>query len=151
MLFASRKHEMPPPLTFSEIWPSPINNSPINNSPKNTFRLLFFIQNKCTSYSSIIYGISVSQMTTDMFHLKINMKWKYRCRATGKQTWTQIMKKNNLYNTPGGVRKWMREFRELNVDVGFETKNMKMERTRMLSSEGYIYIYHWIKVHRQIY
>ena len=28
-----------------------------------------------------------------MFHLKINMKWKYRCRATGKQTWTQIMKK----------------------------------------------------------
>ena len=54
-----------------------------------------------------------------------------------------------------GVRKWMREFRELNVDVGFETKKMKMERTRMLSSEGsiyiYIYIYHWVKVHRQIY
>ncbi len=74
-----------------------------------------------------------------MFHLKISMKWKYRCRATGKQTWTQIMKKN-LYNTPVGVRKWMREFRELNVDVGFETKKMKMERTRMLSSEGYIYI-----------
>ena len=47
----------------------------------------------------------------------------------------------NLYNTPVGVRKWMREFRELNVDVGFETKKMKMERTRMLtfllSSEGY--------------
>ena len=48
--------------------------------------------------------------------------------------------KKNLYNTPVGVRKWMREFRELNVDVGFETKKMKMERTRMLSSEGYIYI-----------
>jgi hypothetical protein len=33
-----------------------------------------------------------------------------------------------------GVHKWMRE---LNVDVGFETKKMKMERTRMLSLEGY--------------
>ena len=45
--------------------------------------------------------------------------------------------KKNLYNTPVGVRKWMREFRDLNVHVGFETKKMKMERTRMLSSEGY--------------
>jgi hypothetical protein len=34
--------------------------------------------------------------------------------------------------------------RELNVDVGFETKKMKVERTQMLSSEGYIY--HWIKL-----
>jgi len=53
----------------------------------------------------------------------------------------------NLYNTTEaeGVRKWMRE---LNVDVGFETKKMKMERTRMLSLEGYIY--HWIKAHRQV-
>ena len=41
----------------------------------------------------------------------------------------------NLYNTIVGVRKWMMYFRELNVDVGFERK---MERTRMLSSEGYI-------------
>ena len=50
--------------------------------------------------------------------------------------------KQNLYNTPVGVRKWMREFREWNVDVGFETNMMKLERTRMLSSEGYIiYIY----------
>ena len=42
----------------------------------------------------------------------------------------------NLYNTTEaeGVHKWMRE---LNVDVGFETKKMKMERTRMLSLEGY--------------
>ena len=39
-----------------------------------------------------------------------------------------------MYNTTG-VRKWMRE---LNVDIGFETKKMRMERTRMLSSEGYI-------------
>jgi hypothetical protein len=30
--------------------------------------------------------------------------------------------------------------RELNVDVGSETKKMKVERTRMLPSEGYIYI-----------
>jgi hypothetical protein len=51
----------------------------------------------------------------------------------------------NLYNTTEGVRKWMRE---LNVDVGFETKKMKVERTRMLPSEGYIY--HWIKAHRQV-
>jgi hypothetical protein len=41
----------------------------------------------------------------------------------------------NLYNTTVGVRKWMMYFRELNVDVGFERK---MERTRMLSSVGYI-------------
>jgi hypothetical protein len=42
----------------------------------------------------------------------------------------------NLYNTTEavGVHKWMRE---LNVDVGFEAKKMKMERTRMLSLEGY--------------
>ena len=48
-----------------------------------------------------------------------------------------------MYNTTEGVRKWMRD-----VDVGFETKNMKVERTQMLSSEGYIY--HWIKAHRQV-
>ena len=47
----------------------------------------------------------------------------------------------NLYNE--GVRKWMRE---LNVDVGFETKKIKVERTQMLPSEGY----HWIKAHRQV-
>ena len=40
----------------------------------------------------------------------------------------------NLCNTTEGVRKCMRE---LNVDIGFETKKMKMERTQMLSSEGY--------------
>ena len=51
----------------------------------------------------------------------------------------------NLYNTTEGVRKWMRE---LNVDVGFEAKKMKVERTQMLSSEGYIY--HWIKAHWQV-
>jgi hypothetical protein len=52
----------------------------------------------------------------------------------------------NLYNTTEaeGVHKWMRE---LNVVV-FEAKKMKMERTRMLSLEGYIY--HWIKAHRQV-
>ena len=44
--------------------------------------------------------------------------------------------KKNLYNTPVGVRKWMREFRELNVNFGFETKKMEMETTRMLSSEN---------------
>jgi hypothetical protein len=37
------------------------------------------------------------------------------------------------YYTTEGVHKWMRE---LNVDIGFETKKMKMERTQMLSSEG---------------
>jgi len=37
----------------------------------------------------------------------------------------------NPYNTTEGVRIWMRE---LKVDIGFETKKMKMERTRM--SEG---------------
>jgi hypothetical protein len=31
-----------------------------------------------------------------------------------------------MYNTTEGVRKWMRE---LNVDIGFETKKMRMERT----------------------
>ena len=56
--------------------------------------------------------------------------------------------KNNektLYNTTEGVCKWLKE---LTVDVGFEAKKMKMERTQMLSSEGYKY--HWIKVHRQV-
>ena len=50
---------------------------------------------------------------------------------------TNLEKNNekNVYNTTEGVRKWMRE---LNVDIGFETKKMRMERTRMLSSEGYI-------------
>ena len=56
--------------------------------------------------------------------------------------------KKKMYNTTVDIRKWIREFRELNVDVGFETKKMKMERTQMLSSEGYIY--HWIKVHRRV-
>ena len=40
----------------------------------------------------------------------------------------------NLYRRYPYWRKWMRE---LNVDIGFKTKKMKMERTRMLSSEGY--------------
>ena len=38
------------------------------------------------------------------------------------------------YYTTEGVHKWMRE---LNVDIGFETKKMKMERTQMLSLEDY--------------
>ena len=43
---------------------------------------------------------------------------------------TKIMK--NLYNTTEGVRF------DVNVDIGFETKKMKMESTQMLYSEGYI-------------
>ena len=58
-------------------------------------------------------------------------KNKHGSESTDVGQPAKIMK--NLYNTTG-VRKWMRE---LNVDVGFETKKMKMERTRMLSSEVY--------------
>jgi hypothetical protein len=38
----------------------------------------------------------------------------------------------NLYNTTEGVRF------DVKVDIGFETKKMKMESTQMLYSEGYI-------------
>ena len=54
-----------------------------------------------------------------------------KCTDVGQPA--KIMK--NLYNTTEGVRKWMRE---LNVDVGFETKKRKVERTRMLPSEAII-------------